>query len=167
MTSFVQLDQPSQHPGVARAELVLDRLRQARRNFDGARGVAALVLGAIVAAVLVVADRLVVDMTDGNMLAGWVVVWGLAFVALALLADSARSLALRGVALWKRVAARRADAQFLAHARTDPRIMQELQVALTRHQAQQEQAASAAATAELSSAAPDVAPRPARTSYNY
>lgn len=139
MTTFVQVDQPLQHPGVARAEVVIDQLRAARKRFDGARGLAALLLGAVVAAVLVVADRLVVNMANGGLLVGWVVLWGLAFVALALLADSARSLAMRGVALYQRGARRRelarADAQFMAYAQFDPRVMHELQVALTRQQA--------------------------------
>ena len=139
MTTFVQVDQPLQHPGVARAEVVIDQPREARKRFDGARGLAALLLGAVVAAVLVVADRLVVHMADGGLLVGWVVLWGLAFVALALLADSARSLAMRGVALYQRGARRRelarADAQFMAYAQFDPRVMHELQVALTRQQA--------------------------------
>ena len=49
MTSFVHVDQPATHPGVARAEAVIDRIRAARRSFDGARGLAALLLAAIVA----------------------------------------------------------------------------------------------------------------------
>jgi len=63
---------------------------------------AALLLGAVVSAVLVVADRLVVNMSDGGLLLGWAVLWGLAFVALALLADTARALSQRTVGLWKR-----------------------------------------------------------------
>lgn len=136
MTTFIQVDQPLQHPGVARAEAVIDQLREARKRFDGARGLALLLLGAVVVAVLIVADRIVVHMADGALLLGWVVLWGLAFVALALLADTARSLALRGVALWQRGARRRklarADARFLACAQFDPRLMHELQVALGR-----------------------------------
>ena len=138
MTTFIQVDQPLQHPGVARAEAVIDQLRGARRRFDGARGLAALLLGAVLVAVLIVADRLVVHMADGALLLGWVVLWGLAFVAMALLADTARALALRTLALWQRGARRRelarADARFMACAQLDSRVMQELQLALTRQE---------------------------------
>ena len=107
MTSFVHVDQPLHHPGVARAEAVIDQLRSARKSFDGARGLAALLLGAVVSAVLVVADRSSFNMADGGLLVGWIVLWGLAFIALALLADTARSLAVRAAAAWKRGAERR------------------------------------------------------------
>ncbi|MET0542255.1 MAG: hypothetical protein ABWZ88_10915, partial [Variovorax sp.] len=125
--------------GVTRAEAVVDQLRSARKQFDGARGLAALLLGAVVSALLVVADRIVVSMADGGLLAGWIVLWGIAFMALALLADTARSWALGFVALWKRGSERRAlaraDAQFMAYAQFDPRVMHELQAAMTRQKA--------------------------------
>lgn len=146
MTTFIHVDQPAQHPGVTRAEVVIEQLRHARKSFDGARGLAALLLGAVVAAVLVVADRIVVHMADGGLLVGWIVLWGLAFVALALLADTTRSLAVRASAAWKRGARRRelarADAQFMAYAEFDPRVMHELQVAQARHKALESEAAS-------------------------
>jgi hypothetical protein len=153
MTTFIQVDQPLQHPGVARAEAVIDQLRDVRKSFDGARGLAALLLGAVVSAVLIVADRLVVNMADGGLLVGWVVLWGLAFIALALLADTVRSLALRAVALWQRGVRRRelarADAQFMAYAQFDPRVMHELQVALTRQKALEAEATPEQATDPL------------------
>lgn len=178
MTTFVHVDQPTQHPGVTRAEVVIDQLREARKRFDGARGLAALLLGAVVAAVLVVADRIVVHMTDGGLLVGWIVLWGLAFVALALLADTTRSLAVRAAAAWKRGARRRelarADAQFMAYAEFDPRVMHELQVAQARHKALESEAAAEqapVAQARAGSAAkiPSLhqATRRVRTSYYY
>ncbi len=153
MTTFIQVDQPLQHPGVARAEAVIEQLREARKSFDGASGLAALLLGAVVSAVLVVADRLVANIADGGLLLGWVVLWGLAFIALALLADTTRSLALRALAVWQNGARRRklarADAQFLACAQFDPRLMHELQVALTRQNGREDEAASTQGTALL------------------
>ena len=175
MTTFVHVDQPMQHPGVARAEAVIDQLRSARKSFDGARGLAALLLGAVVSAVLVVADRIVVHMADGGLLVGWIVLWGLAFMALALLADTGRSLAERAAASWKRGVERRAlaraDAQFMAYAQFDPRVMHELQVALTRQKALEAEAPQQAPAESLESKAkiPSLyeATRRVRTSYYY
>jgi len=174
MTSFVHVDQPLTHPGVERAEAVIDQLREARKSFDGARGLAALLLGAVVSAVLVIADRLVVNMSDGGLLLGWVVLWGLAFIALALLADTARSMAQRSVALWKRGAERRrlarADAQFMAYAQFDPRVMHELEAAQARQKAEETVAAPVVVqpgVARTSMPTLYEATRRVRTSYYY
>lgn len=178
MTTFVHVDQPTSHPGVDRAEAVIDRLRAARQTFDGARGLAALLLGAVVSAVLVIADRLVVNMTDGGLLFGWVVLWGLAFVALALLADTARSISQRVAASWKSGARRRelarADAQFMAYAQFDPRVMHELKAAEARQQSTVEaalpvQAAVVKSAPVTHSRIPTMyeATRRVRTSYYY
>ena len=59
MTSFVQIQYPQQHPGVARAEAVIEAAGRMRQGFDGTRSIAALLLAAIVAALVVVADQLV------------------------------------------------------------------------------------------------------------
>lgn len=137
MTSFIHVEKPATHPGVVRAEAVVDRVRAARRGFDGARGLAALLLAAIVSSLLVVADKLVSTTDEGGLLLAWVVLWGVAFVGLALFAGTARSLAVgaiasaRGVA--KRRAAARADEKFLAYAKHDPRILNELS-AIATHQ---------------------------------
>ncbi len=145
MTSFIQVDQPLQHPGVARAQALGEQLREARKCFDGARGLAALLLAAVLSAVLVVADRIVVLMADGGLLVGWIVLWGVAFIALGLMGDSARSVATRGIALWQRGARRRAlakaDAQFMAYAQFDPRVMHELRAAQMRGKLVQAEAA--------------------------
>ncbi len=92
------------HPGVARAEAVFDHLR-ATGNFNGSRGLAALLLAAIVSAMLVVADKLVSNSNEGGLLAAWLVMWGVAFVALAFFADTARTLAVRATAGWDRLRA--------------------------------------------------------------
>ena len=138
MTSFVHVEQPAAHPGVARAEAVFDHLR-ATGNFNGSRGLAALLLAAIVSAMLVVADKLVSNLNEGGLLAAWLVMWGVAFVALAFFADTARTLAVRATAGWTAYARRRqaaqADARFLAYAKYDQRIMNDIQAAVTRHEA--------------------------------
>jgi hypothetical protein len=153
MTSFVHVEQPATHPGVARAEAVIEHIRVARRNFDGARGLASLLLGAIVASLLVVADKLMSTWDDGGLLVAWLVLWGVAFAAIGLFAGTARSLAVRAVSsargFARRRAAARADAQFLAYAQLDPRILRDLQAISTR---QEELAAAAPESASAQSA---------------
>ncbi|CAN7165610.1 hypothetical protein LJR084_000267 [Variovorax sp. LjRoot84] len=139
MTSFVHVDQPATHPGVARAEAVIDHIRVARRSFDGARGLAALLLAAIVASLLVVADKLMSTWNDGGLLVAWLVLWGVAFAAIAFFAGTARSLAVRALsamrAAARRRAAARADEQFMAYAKLDPRILRDLQAIASRQEA--------------------------------
>ena len=156
MTSFVHVEQPATHPGVARAEAVIDHIRAARRSFDGARGLAALLLAAIVASLLVVADTLISTWNDGGLLVAWLVLWGVAFAAIGLFAGTARNLAVRAVAAVRatarRRAATRADEQFLAYAKHDPRILRDLQAISTRQEADSAKLAADASTPTLYSA---------------
>ena len=59
MTAFVHIEYPSQHPGVERAEHVIENFERATATFDGARGVATLLLAALVSALLVVANEVI------------------------------------------------------------------------------------------------------------
>jgi hypothetical protein len=156
MTSFVHVEQPATHPGVARAEAVIDHIRAARRSFDGARGLAALLLAAIVASLLVVADTLISTWNDGGLLVAWLVLWGVGFAAIGLFAGTARNLAVRAVAAVRatarRRAAARADEQFLAYAKHDPRILRDLQAISTRQEADSAKLAADASTPTLYSA---------------
>ena len=136
MTSFVHHDYPAQHPGVARAEAALDSAREIGRSLDSTKSLTAMLLAAMVAALLVVADQLIDTWADGHLLAAWVVLWTVAFAAIALFLGSARSLAVRmvsGLDAWSaRLAQSRADQRLWAIAQTDPRIMAELQGAMQR-----------------------------------
>ncbi|MFT4268908.1 MAG: hypothetical protein QM586_17070 [Xenophilus sp.] len=139
MTShFVSVEQPLQHPGVARAEQVIAYVGEARRKVSGTRALAAALLAALVAALVAVADTFVSNWADGSLLAAWMVLWAVGFLALALFAGATRSVAARAVSGWRalerRAAAARVDAQFLATARHDPRVMNDLQAAITRSQ---------------------------------
>ena len=55
------------------------------------RGAATLLLSAVVAALLVVANQIVDTWTEGHLLMAWIVMWTIAFAALALLASPARN----------------------------------------------------------------------------
>jgi len=139
MTSFVHVEKPLTHPGVARAEAVIDTVRGTQKGYDGARGLAALLLAAIVSSLLFVADRLMSAVSEGSLLVAWMVLWGIAFIVLALFAGAARNLAARAIVAAReasrRHAAARADEQFLAYAKFDPRIMRDLQAIATRQEA--------------------------------
>ena len=130
MTSFVHIDYPTEHPGVVRAERAVESLKQAARNIGGARGAATVLLAAIVAALLVVANQIIDTWSDGHLLAAWIVMWTLAFAALALLATPARRSVLALRASLKRWATRHraaaSDEQMWQVALTDSRVMADI-----------------------------------------
>jgi hypothetical protein len=135
MTSFVRTDFPQHHAGVARVEAALASASRLSQGFDGTRGLTALLLAAVVSALLVVAERLV-DTGDG-LLAAWVMLWVVAFAALALFGVPARRLAVRLVKDlddWSAsIAQARADQRLWATARSDARVMADLQAAIARN----------------------------------
>jgi hypothetical protein len=130
MTNFVHVDYPTEHPGVVRAENAAAALKGIAAGFDSARGAASLMLAAVVSALLVLANQVVDRWTDGHLLSAWMVLWLVAFAALALLSAPARraGLALRaGFSRWaegRRHAAE--DRRTWQVALRDPRIMAEL-----------------------------------------
>ena len=136
MTNFVHLNYANEHPGVQRAEAIADAAGSFRRSFDSTKGLAAMLLAALVAALMVVADQLVSVWADGYLLASWVTLWAIAFAALALMAPTAQRLASSLSVAWKeratRVANERTDAQYWASAKSAPRVMAELQAAILR-----------------------------------
>src|SRR3954464_4171814 len=98
MTSFVNPTFPTVHPGVARAESVFAAAGQLRRGFSSTKGLSTLLLAAIVAALVVVADQLVDTWADGHLMTAWVILWAVAFAAIALFAGTALNVAARAVA---------------------------------------------------------------------
>ena len=130
MTAFVHIDYPSQHPGVERVEHVIENFERATATFDGARGVATLLLAALVSALLVVANEVIETWSDGHLLAAWIALWLVGFAALALLAHPMRSLSVRAPQTWRRwLAARRLadqDARMWAYAQQDSRLMADI-----------------------------------------
>ena len=150
MTSFVHIDHPQEHPGVARAEAAFAAVSRLGQNFDGTRGIAALLLAAVVSALLVVADRLV-D-TGSGLLAAWMLLWVVAFAALALFATPARRLAnslVKSLDDWSAaIAEARADQRLWATARSDSRVMADLQAAIARSEVQPPRMAAALAAAD-------------------
>ncbi|HSW16243.1 MAG TPA: hypothetical protein VLJ86_03390 [Ramlibacter sp.] len=130
MTSFVQVDYPTEHPGVVRAERAFAALKFAGRRAGGAT----VLLAAVVSAMLVVANQVIDTWTEGHLLAAWIVMWLVAFAGLALLAAPARRAvanAKSALASWR--AARRAsadDQKLWEVALTDARVMADLSRAM-------------------------------------
>jgi hypothetical protein len=131
---FAHTHYPAEHPGVARAERVIESARSLRRGINSTRSLAAMLLASVVAALLVVADQLVDNWADGHLLVAWSLLWAVGFVALALFAGTARRWAARvmaGLDAWSaRIAAQRADERLWAIAQEDARVMADLRVAL-------------------------------------
>jgi hypothetical protein len=97
---------------------------------------AGMLVAAVLAAVLVVADQLIQTWADGHLLLIWVTLWMVVFAALAWLAPVLRrsmGVALERVTLWAQArAAKRADAALWRTAQTDARVMGDLQSAMDR-----------------------------------
>ena len=136
MTSFVHIEYSNQHPGVVRVEAAIASAQQIKRSFSGTRSLATLLLSAIAAAVMVAAYQVMDTMAEGHLLMLWIGLWAVAFAALAVCASSARVLASSLKASldgWSRsLAAKRADARLWAMAKTDVRVMADLQCAILR-----------------------------------
>ena len=60
---------------------------------EGARRLSALLLAAVLATLVVIADQVIDTWADGHLMLAWVILWALVFAGLALFADGARRLA--------------------------------------------------------------------------
>ena len=111
---------------------------RARRHFDGARGLAAMLLAAVVAALVVIADRLISTWADGHLFLAWVCLWVVIFASSVLFAGTARRLAhsaMRSLDAWSQTRAQaRAEARLWELAHRDHRLMAELTQARLRTQ---------------------------------
>lgn len=136
MTSFVHLEYSNQHGGVERVASALASAQHIKRNLSSTRTLAALLLSAVVAAVMVVAYQVMDTVAEGHLLALWIAMWLAAFAALALFASTASHVAKsikNSLDSWSRkAAAQRADERLWVIAKTDPRVMADLQMVLSR-----------------------------------
>ena len=140
MTSFVTVDYPKEHPGVARAEAVVNAVadisKDIGKNFDSAKTLATLLTAAVVAALVVVADRVIDTWADGHLLATWVIMWAVAFAALGFFApmvkQGATKLATRYEAWSHAARIKQEEEAYWQSALNDPRIMGEYQAAKLR-----------------------------------
>jgi hypothetical protein len=134
MTSFAHVQHPSEHPGVARMERAGKSIGHIVHDatFNGA----SLLLAAIVAALVVVANQVVETWTEGHLLAAWIAMWAIVFAAVAMLAVPAKRAARKiGVGFGHWMTARRRAAEDRALwqlAQSDSRVMADLTCAMTR-----------------------------------
>ena len=95
---------------------------------------ATVMLAAGVAALVVIADRMIDSWAQSHVVAAWVALWTVAALAMGLLRGITRALAhqlMKVLDAWSaQVASRRADERLWAMAQSDPRLMSDLQVAL-------------------------------------
>lgn len=136
MTRFILPTFPSEHLGVARLEAAAEGVLCLRRQLSGGRGLATVLLSAMVAAVAVAADQVMDSVAEGHLLVIWTGAWLAVFAALALLAGVAQQMAgaieARLRAGSARVARTRAEQQLWGVAQADPRVMADLEVARAR-----------------------------------
>ncbi len=150
MTRFVNPDFPTEHPGVVRAEAAAARIRrlpglfveivqQAKKSVASTRGMTTLLLAAVVAGLVLLADQLVDTWADDHLFAAWVALWTLLFATLAVFAPVIKrgldQVSLEWTAWRGKVAEARSEAAFLASAYNDPRVMEDLRAAILRHEA--------------------------------
>ncbi|MDB5880608.1 MAG: hypothetical protein JWP43_486 [Ramlibacter sp.] len=134
MTSFARVNYPTEHPGVVRAERVAQGVRALASRLDGTPA-ASVLLAAIVAALLVVANQVVDTWTEGHLLAAWIVMWTVVFAALAVFAAPLRRASSEMQAWLKLRAIRRRqaaeDAKLWQVALGDQRVMADLSRAMS------------------------------------
>jgi hypothetical protein len=139
MTSFAQSGYSTRHSDAHEVAAALPSASELHRGFDSAKGMAAVLLAAIVSALLVVAEQILDTWADGHLMVIWVALWAVGFVAIALLAGTVRRFSAKVVAAldgWAAgVAQSRADERLWAVALKDARVMAELQSALARDDA--------------------------------
>ena len=149
MTRFIHIDYPKAHPGVVRVESAIESAQHIGRGFSGKRGLATLLLSAMAAAVMVVAYQVMDSVAEGHLVVLWIALWAAAFVSLTAFAGTASQLATRlkvGLDDWSHALAEaRADERLWAAAKTDARVMADLQAAASRHDEDTTESASPSA----------------------
>jgi hypothetical protein len=134
--NFVHLEYPLTHPGVDRAEKVVSNFKRLSDTFSPTRTLAVMLLAAVVAAFIVVADQMIDTWAEGHLLAAWVALWAVAFAAVGLFAGVSKTVAIQLKSGLDRCAAnmaqRRSDERLWAIAQTDARLMSDLQIAMSR-----------------------------------
>ncbi len=95
-----------------------------------------LMLAAGVAALVVGADQMIDNWAESHVVAAWLALWAVAVLAIVLLRGLTSRLAhklMTGLDAWSaHVAHRRADDRLWSMAQSDPRLMNDLQVAMGR-----------------------------------
>jgi hypothetical protein len=138
MSTFIQSSYRTQHVGATRIEPATTAAGALYRGIDSTKSLSAMLLAFMVSALLVVADQLIGAWADGHIMLAWMAMWLVCFASLALFAGSARKVAVLLVGsldAWSvRVARSRADARLWVIAKSDPRVMADLNAAMMRNE---------------------------------
>jgi hypothetical protein len=133
MTTFIQPSFPTRHAGVERMTSAADAVRG---GINSTKSLSAMLLAAMVSALVVVADQLMDTWAEGHLMLAWIALWVVAFAAVAVFAGAARKVAtalVQALDAWSaRIAQRRADERLWSSAMSDPRIMADLNAAMSR-----------------------------------
>ena len=140
MTSFINIQYTNEHPGVSRVESAIEGAMLLRKSWSPTRGLVALLLTAVAAAVLVVAYEVMDSVVEGHLLVLWIALWATGFASLAMVSGTVSrvGLGVKGyLDAWAlRQARARADQRLWRIAQSDSRVMADLQVAMSRQQAE-------------------------------
>ena len=103
---------------------------------EASKTLAGVLLSAVIASLLVIADQVRENWADGHLLLGWVALWSVVFAGLAFCAHPLRraciAVAQSVDQRLKAVAQARREARMWDFARLDPRVMDELRAAAKR-----------------------------------
>ncbi|MEC5214403.1 hypothetical protein RCH06_002966 [Polaromonas sp. CG_9.5] len=126
-----------QYGSAYRLESAVDTVKKpARQAYSGSRGLFAVLFSAVTAAAWVVSYEIMDSVEEGHLLIMWMALWYVAFAALAMLGGTARRMSQRLKASanqWVRDAAsKRADERLWDNAKSNPRLMADLQAARLR-----------------------------------
>ncbi|TAG26138.1 MAG: hypothetical protein EAZ37_10260 [Burkholderiales bacterium] len=130
MSKFIHIDQSASHPGVERLENAVSFFKSHSFRLDDSRALAAMLVTAVVAALLVVANQVIDTITDGHLFAAWIGLWAIGFAVMALLTQPAFAAARALGKVWSdwRAANRLAaqDEKMWDLAKHDPRVMADI-----------------------------------------
>lgn len=116
--------------------LTQSRYSDSHRSIDSTKGLSGMLLAAMVAALVVVANQLIDSWADGHLLVAWIALWVVGFSAIAIFAGAARKVAGTAIGFldaWSvRVAKARADKRLWVIAKSDARVMADLTAAKAR-----------------------------------
>lgn len=121
------------HEGIERVMSGLDVVRHSLRAISVTRFLPAALLTGAVTAILVGASHLLADLFDEGAITEWLLMWGIALLAVWLLAGQVRAASAALLRMGGRIADRwrrdAMDAQAAELARHDPRVAADLQAA--------------------------------------
>ena len=133
MSKFIHIDQSTSHPGVERLENAAKFFKSHTFRLDDSRALAAMLVTAVVAALLVVANQVIETITDGHLFAAWIGLWAIGFAVMALLSQPAFAATKALGKVWSNWrAARRLAAQdekMWELAQRDARVMADIRAA--------------------------------------